>query len=619
MNQMQMYESLKTLPKEMLLRYAQNPMGGVPQYMAIAALQYQNEIENSKPMPPPQGTVKDEVIQKAVQPRMPMQAQLPPQPEQPQAQQPVMQAAHGGLAELHVPDHMFQEKHMAGGGIVAFDGGGEVPHFDGTDGSLVTDNMTQEQFLALPPETRARIVQSINDQRTIMKPFSAFNDFLGGPYNAAAAATTGIANAVGIPRLGRALGIYGPDVTRVEVPRVGTGTATPFYDKYRNDVTEKDYVASLPKTMGSEGMPYVSDKATRKALTAQNAEKLGITAPTTTPPAAGPKNRAPAGPAAPTTSDVSADATSDKYKIPGLGMTMDEYAGTEPTEQSAIDAVKNMNKAFGVNEGLYDTQRQRFKTQEEDLNKQKGLAGWMALAKAGFETAAGSSHSALQNIAAGGVKGLAEYNTTLDKLQDRKEKLDTAMFNLDDAQNKFRQTGSNAALTQLDQARKERNTAKREYIKTNAELGAKQAEIETTRRGQDLTYKATMDSHRAMLEQAKIYSQGGAKNTDRILDNLKDLNDPKKYENAMRDAALSNPSNNPIIAQKIADAKKVLAQRDQLIAMNKSLLPPELSGAGGGGGKQVVKMEDIYAAAKKYNRSVEQVKADTLAKGYVIQ
>ncbi|NBW19038.1 MAG: hypothetical protein EBR82_64790 [Caulobacteraceae bacterium] len=303
-------------------------------------------------------------------------------------------------------------------------------------------------------------------------------------------------------------------------------------------------------------------------------------------------------------------------------MTMQDFAGAEPTKKQSIEDYKEFQNAFGVNDKLYEKQRARQDEQAADIEKQKSTAGWLALANAGFAAAASPSPFLFQGIATGGIKGLTEYNTAMEKLQDRQDKLDAARFNLDDAENKFKQSGSTAALGDYRDALKAHKTAQQKYIEVKTNADYKGAEIATQARGQDLTYKAAMDSHRTMLEQAKIYSQGGAKNTDRILDNLKDLNDPKRYENVMRDAALPNPGNNPVLAKKIADAKQVLAERQELINFNKSLL----GGAGGSGvggvgaaSKQTVTMADIQSTARKYGKSVEQVKADALAKGYVIQ
>lgn len=93
---------------------------------------------------------------------------------------------------------------------------------------------------ALPAEAmtpdQQRQLQAENDRRGIARGIGWMNQpaalasdvMVGGRYNQAATGIEGIANAIGIPRAGRALGIYGPDVTRVTIPKIGDGSLFPF-------------------------------------------------------------------------------------------------------------------------------------------------------------------------------------------------------------------------------------------------------------------------------------------------------------------------------------------------------------------------------------------------------
>lgn len=211
-------------------------------------------------------------LQKAQQER---QAQQPKQPSV--KDQIVAEAASNpqmsGLAAADAGE-MMTPKALAAGGIVAFAEGDAV------------EGMTKEDFLALPKEQRDRIVQASNDRRGLASPFAAAADFVGGPYNAAATAADYAANFVGVPRLGRALGVYDPNVTSVSIPKAGTGTATPFYD-YARPISEDQYVASLPSKKAKPGETKAPAPAPAPAAT---------TAPgtTTTPGAPG----TPGGPSA---------------------------------------------------------------------------------------------------------------------------------------------------------------------------------------------------------------------------------------------------------------------------------------------------------------------------------
>ena len=87
-----------------LINYVQNPTGQVPSVMALAELKRRQELKTSAiPAPGAQPTVADQVVSEAA----------PQMPEQ-------------GLSSLELPETMYDEKNYAGGGIVAFDNGGDV-------------------------------------------------------------------------------------------------------------------------------------------------------------------------------------------------------------------------------------------------------------------------------------------------------------------------------------------------------------------------------------------------------------------------------------------------------------------------------------------------------------
>lgn len=108
-------------------------------------------------------------------------------------------------------------------------------------GGMPTMELTAEQFQALTPAQRLQRLQVENDRRRLAAagtaiatgPAAAADIFVGAPVNAIAAGGTWLANQLGVARLGKALGVYDPDVERVEIPRIGTGTGTPFTDELR--------------------------------------------------------------------------------------------------------------------------------------------------------------------------------------------------------------------------------------------------------------------------------------------------------------------------------------------------------------------------------------------------
>lgn len=119
--------------------------------------------------------------------------------------------------------------------------------------------MTQAEFMALSPEKRALHLQTANDKRRGNQvaaggyyALSGLYDAGAAPINAAAWAVEKGANAVGWPRIGRAVGLYGPETKEVTVPRIGDGSLTPMANSELRNIeansplTEQQYMESLP-------------------------------------------------------------------------------------------------------------------------------------------------------------------------------------------------------------------------------------------------------------------------------------------------------------------------------------------------------------------------------------
>jgi hypothetical protein len=100
--------------KPTLARLAQS--GQLSPTIAVMAGMMRDRIVQSEMKPPEPATVAEEVMQPMGQ-RMGLSAaaQMPQQPQQPRGQ---------GLDQVPVPEAMFDERRMAGGGIVAFQAGG---------------------------------------------------------------------------------------------------------------------------------------------------------------------------------------------------------------------------------------------------------------------------------------------------------------------------------------------------------------------------------------------------------------------------------------------------------------------------------------------------------------
>jgi len=170
MNIIKIQDQLKNAPDDALIGYVQNPSGHVPTYLALSELQRRKEMRSKyQANKPEEKTVAEDLVQEA-QPQMegvaglpagqPMQQAMAPQPEM-----PMEQMAQGGLAELDT-GNMYDENNYANGGIVAFDDGGKVKGFAGSEGSAVetTPRTFGDDF-----STIQRYINNL--PRHLLKPF----------------------------------------------------------------------------------------------------------------------------------------------------------------------------------------------------------------------------------------------------------------------------------------------------------------------------------------------------------------------------------------------------------------------------------------------------------------
>jgi hypothetical protein len=122
-------------------------------------------------------------------------------------------------------------------GQYGFAQGGEVKHYVG--GSLVQSNapaedlsglslsdLTPEQYSRLTTEQLAALQQIEGDRQRLGRLGKGALGAVTAPYQIGAYGLEKIANAVGVPRIGKALGIYDPDVKSVRMPRVGISDLT---------------------------------------------------------------------------------------------------------------------------------------------------------------------------------------------------------------------------------------------------------------------------------------------------------------------------------------------------------------------------------------------------------
>ena len=306
---------------------------------------------------------------------------------------------------------------MAGGGIVAFEEGGEVERYQSKGlvqpdiypyNSPYAGRFSYREALendpllqANPPMTEEeRRAQIRRDRAAFAKPYAMAADVLAGPYNYLASRGSDVANLVGIPRLGRALGIYHPDVTSVEIPKIGPGGDRPF-----NTMLER-YAATAPTEAQPTGK---KEEATAPAAPAAPAAEAAPAAK----PGGGiydlvqPRGQFIAPPRMQSMEDVTRRQLYGTETEPGF------LARSEARSQTLMEELgknKLEGKAF---EGLESD----LKKEAEQAGAERADAKNLAFLKAGLAMMAGTSRHALENIGKGAMTGLEDYNAAVKDLK----------------------------------------------------------------------------------------------------------------------------------------------------------------------------------------------------------
>lgn len=145
-NIVKLQDDLKGIPLKNLIMYVQNPNGQVPSYLALAEIKRRKDMEQraaAEQNAPTHLSVAEELTapRQNIGPQFDTPQSMMATQKQPQqglAAIPPQEMAQGGIADLD-PGNMYDDKNYAGGGIVAFDDGGEVQHFEGGGTSRLSD------------------------------------------------------------------------------------------------------------------------------------------------------------------------------------------------------------------------------------------------------------------------------------------------------------------------------------------------------------------------------------------------------------------------------------------------------------------------------------------------
>jgi hypothetical protein len=331
------------------------------------------------------------------------QAMMQQQPQTTVAEEQM--AALGGIGDLPAPNLENLGDGMAGGGIIAFAPGGDV------------DLEKQRE------EDRARLKSMYEAGRISLEEFGrAIADIAALPLRGVAGAYDSA-----VVRPMRAAGLDAGYLSPYLVPEgVDPESMTPFSDQMRSRAP------AAAQDAGISSLIQPSAARDQKLLQRQDPSSGGV-AQAIAAQGAGPAP-APTGPGrAPGAADTGIAAALPKsiQDLQAKYRGEIEAAGKagETVEADRLAATKRDQEELGQPGA---EREKRAKAQEKALEGAEGKNFNMALIEAGLAIMAGNSANAFENIGKGAMVGTKAYTTGMNRIQDRKEKLDESMIALDE-------------------------------------------------------------------------------------------------------------------------------------------------------------------------------------------
>jgi hypothetical protein len=378
MNIIKLQNMLRGVADEALIGYVQNPQGEVPSFLALSELQRRKDTRAKyQAEQTPESSVAEDITQEAQPSGLAMLAG-----------QPQMQMEDQGLAGLPVDDDMYQEDSFAAGGIIAFDDGGDVKHFD--QGGTSRLGRWWEGYKQRSRENLAREdeIQRLQNEYTSLT-ISPLQKTLEGQPEAAAKKQAEIKQRInelmaqkssaGIPSAAPSSSILGSQASADATIRGSLGTTDTIPAYVPPAVTQQP----PPPVVN----PYAVDTAIPRPLSVEEAMKR---------------------------------------------------------QEEAM-------KLAGVDPEFYKTQAADLLAQREALKADRSEAANMALIRAGLATMGGTSPFALVNLGKGAEAGTEQYMQDARNIRAENRLLGQADLKLKEAQNAQQRGDAQGAIKAIQE------------------------------------------------------------------------------------------------------------------------------------------------------------------------
>jgi hypothetical protein len=537
--------------RELATKYSKEDLGRMvqmrmldPQEALMAGMMIDRIAKSA--MQPPRSTVIQDVL--GQQPTT-AQGQLPPG---------IMGAPGAPPPSAGVAALPSGIREMAGGGIVAFDEGGEVPGYaergyvdSRNDPAMRVSPRTQ----AIRDEDRYRILAAelLDAQRRLER---------GDPRAEGdiKALQRDMRRMKPAPSADAGIGALLPSAEAAPVAPTQAAPAAPaaaapeymYQDPFgAPSVTEGD--VSLKQKV-ELGKPY--DPSVRGALFGYDVTAPKPAATTPAKPAAPPSKfevkpveERPAPAPAPALSARTEPEITPPKRIEAQQIPL-------PKDRTLKDEAAEIQAAYkelGVDTDMYKNQMKELEGKKAGLAKRREQALGTALMAFGFGLAGAREGQEYQQLSSEGQKALGLYMNSMDKIVENEDRIDMLNRQLQMAENNFKRTGADSALTQM-RARRERIDqieAKNAELKQNAEIAQAQvgASVYGVQVGADVRKDIARQNVMARVAAALGSNKGGF--TDKQLDELYDkveMQNRGRLEDLYKDKYYG-----PALEQKIAE------------------------------------------------------------------
>lgn len=416
----EMLEEMREI-KDLALSYSKEELGRLlqlglltPQKAMLAGMMIQRvAAQNAKP---PQTTAVQDVLGLPAVPNQPQQPQMPPQGV---AALPAQAGPSTGVAAL--PSGI---KEMAGGGIVAFDEGGEVPGYaDGGWG-----------YYGLPFGGVSGGEEFFN------KPVMPYGEQMKNVGTSLINALRRIISDPAMDEKDRA-------AAKAKLEQV---TATYPDESRRGSATFTSATSTTPPATPAAPVPPVVDKSAKGPAIGGRFSKLpGIEAPSTS---------------------ISVPEIKGEFYEAPTPKALSEYG------KERADYLQSM----GVDPQMYEKMIKGVEEKKGKIEKRKGEAGGEALMMAGLGLLGARRGQEFQALGESGKAALAAYKQDVKDLRAADEKYDERIEALRMADQTAKQTGAEKDIARRDAALQQVEAAKMQKAQAQTDLNKTQATLQNS-------------------------------------------------------------------------------------------------------------------------------------------